>query len=843
MMQKRKRTTKKNGISARCRAGSLLALVAVGFTAAFSSFSSFFTLPRGQRKASAESAPQTAVQSDSLFLPGNYEEYLALENPASVAVTERYTAIADGLKIYIFDRAANSYRYYSHDIVGDTQITQLKFDQADTLYFTAQSSTHLYTLNLNGFEVSDTNIACSAFEIYGDELYYTTISEKAAISSRSLNALGSSRAPLKEGVLGKPAIAHNGETLYYTVGEMLACIGGTDAQTIAPASVQSLTFSGDYCYYTDTNKDLYALRYAERGAQREKIAENCVSVSSPCNGFIYVVGDRKIRQLNAETREFTSYEISASSSSQGRLYAATDATLCGNTLVTLDKGSAEENVPARIHLTSANQSGQAAQNTRSCILSDLSGTAKLVASDGKTACVASAVTASGGVESGVLTFYDLSSEENTLQPCFTYAAESGEAFVGVACVYGTYYAASKTRFYKISPAGTTSEETEGGTAEGYAVTSRASRRANELLSCDVYGTLYVAQSDKKIYAFSESEFAEETSGITETATAALPTGADPLVRPSKLLVDFHRGIYVLQGGAIVKCAASAEETPVSYAMNDKSFVYAQTAETPVVSAAFGVETGAAYVIYNGNFIAASYDLPLPTVHTVPVNGTDETLFSQSAARFCVAECPEKTFLLRVDLSTLGGAEYFPCVSYGRTEKKISAISLAETEKYALLAVYDKEANDYYTALAEKSSCTSVSEEEFLAPPPEQFQNGAKGYVTNALSLYKYPYLTPLLTVCPLNKNAEVTVLKTVRKLDWTYYQVEYTNADGITQTGFLPAAYVSDTSGSAPQAQTTVRGEENNNRDLVWRLVYLVLGTLVVCILTDYLILRKNDKD
>ncbi|MGN1052646.1 MAG: hypothetical protein ACI4SH_04565, partial [Candidatus Scatosoma sp.] len=369
--------------------------------------------------------------------------------------------------------------------------------------------------------------------------------------------------------------------------------------------------------------------------------------------------------------------------------------------------------------------------------------------------------------------------------------------------------------------------------------SRASRRANELLAADVYGTLYVAQSDKNVYAYTESGFVSETT--TPQVAAVFPQSGG--AAPSKLLVDFHRNVYVLQGGALVRCATPAQSDTVSYEMNGKLFVYTQTQETPVVSAAFGVETSATYVIYNGNFIAASYGLPLPTVHSVAVEGADETLFSQAAAEFCVTEIAEKTLLLYIDLSALSGAEYFPCVSYGRTEKSIAAIALAETQTYALVAVYDEEENGYYTALAEKISCESVAESEFLTGPPEPFASGAKGYVTNAISLYKYPYLTPLLTVCPLNKNAEITVLKTVRKLDWEYYLVEYTDGNGATQTGFLPAAYVSETNGAAPQAQTSVLGEENANRDLIWRLVYIVLGTLVVCILTDYLILRKNDKE
>lgn len=83
----------------------------------------------------------------------------------------------------------------------------------------------------------------------------------------------------------------------------------------------------------------------------------------------------------------------------------------------------------------------------------------------------------------------------------------------------------------------------------------------------------------------------------------------------------------------------------------------------------------------------------------------------------------------------------------------------------LLAVYDESKNDYYTALAEKSVCSQISSDEYLKDPPEEFLNGGKGYVTNALHLYKYPYLTELFTVTYLPRNAEITVLKRVE--NWT----------------------------------------------------------------------------
>lgn len=69
------------------------------------------------KNISADAAPFEAARdsaNDSLFLPSSYEEYLPLSEPSSVAVTENYTAIADGLKIYVYDRLAGSYSYYEH---------------------------------------------------------------------------------------------------------------------------------------------------------------------------------------------------------------------------------------------------------------------------------------------------------------------------------------------------------------------------------------------------------------------------------------------------------------------------------------------------------------------------------------------------------------------------------------------------------------------------------------------------------------------------------------------------------------------------------------------------------
>lgn len=69
--------------------------------------------------------------------------------------------------------------------------------------------------------------------------------------------------------------------------------------------------------------------------------------------------------------------------------------------------------------------------------------------------------------------------------------------------------------------------------------------------------------------------------------------------------------------------------------------------------------------------------------------------------------------------------------------------MEETELYDILAVFDEENRQYTAALVLKSHCEELPEEEYLKEA-EGFEDG-KGYLTNAVSLYKYPYLTELLT--------------------------------------------------------------------------------------------------
>lgn len=787
---------------------------------------------------------QKASPAETLYLPNSYEQYLELENPSSVAVSENYTAIADGLTIYVYNRITNRYTQYDHTVSSDLKITHIDFDEAERLYFLTQTA-KLYLLSQNFDTATLTPVNCNSFEIANETLYYS-IAVAGAVSLfsqpiSSLNAEGIAllKTPIEDNHI--PALACNGEDLYYTYkGEFLYSLGGIQKQSLtgSAATVLSMSFAQDYCYFTDTNFNLYSYRYTDDSARPEQLGKNnaFASVCASPSGDIYTVGNQKIRRIDPEKREFTSFEISASSDSNGRLFSAVDTVLSGDTLFTLDQGDPEQNVGARVLCTPAYKFGanEASENGKPATFRIEETNAKYISANGETILIATApeTSSSAAAQPGVLALYDTAGTRIK-----TFEAQDNEPFTGVANVYDTYYAASKNYLYKLE---------KNPETQQYEIISHKTQRANKLLAADVYGSIYLAQAHN-VYAFTESELTAAFSNESpvnrpiEEAIAILPESAGSAQQTSKLLVDFHRSVYALHGGALTLCAKTTEETK-TYHLNNKNFVYAQTETTPVTAAAFGVETEATYILYNGNFIAATYDLPLPTVNTIASETAAEKLFAEEAADFTVAECAAKTLLVRFDVSRLKGAQTFPYISYARIEEKTPAISMGETARYYVLAVYDKENNDYYTALAEKTSCNIISADEFLTDAPEEYADGKIGYVTNRLPLYKYPYLTDLITVCTLPRGAKVQVLKTIERLDWKYYQVQYTSETGETKTGFLPAAYVAETNGKAAEAEQTTLGGENNNRDLVWRLIYIILGTLVICILTDYLILRRNDK-
>ena len=175
-----------------------------------------------------------------------------------------------------------------------------------------------------------------------------------------------------------------------------------------------------------------------------------------------------------------------------------------------------------------------------------------------------------------------------------------------------------------------------------------------------------------------------------------------------------------------------------------------------------------------------------------------------------------------------------------TERKIqsqTALKIGSADKYALIAVFNEEQNKYDTYLVLNSACKVLETNEYS----KTYETPQTAYITNNVYLYKFPYLTELLTVTRLQRNATVYVLGEVNKLDNEYYHISYTDETGTKKTGYVPKSYASEIDGATPESEEITYGAKKSNGDAVWRLAYLILGFALVCILVDYLILRKKN--
>ncbi len=745
-------------------------------------------------KTTAATAPTADEPTgDQLILPASYEQYLPLSAPSDVSVTAGYTAIADGNCIYLYNRSSGTYSRYEHTANADPEnniIEELQFSEDGSLYF-RDVSLYLYELELPSMTQKKTSLVCNSFTIFSDVVYFTNASQ---ILRTTLDNLDSAAGiPIVSNISSKPALAQDNGVLYYTEGGKILCRADdsgflrklTDSETIVSLAV----YSG-ILYYTDTAKTLYV--YDLTASRVISSYQGGYSALSVWDGLIYAVCDDRIRQYSPETAAFTDYEICASSPAENRLSDAGALYLADDLLFIADNGN------SRVSVCDAETGTIGAVSVTQEVT--------LLASDGKTLAAANG---------SALSLYDLGAPET---PVYTFNNfQSG--LVGAACVYGTYYFVTDNNYFYRLSAGEDGQWTlDNAPKPSLSYTAR-------LLASDIYGDLYVAFSDGSVCRFTESEFLD--SSVTGERICNIP------VLSGQMAVDYERTVYALSDNRLYRCAKDQTAYPLG-----RTAVYSQTEDTPVLSFAFGVEDGGVYLLYEGDFIVQTREITLPTVRSIPVNGADAPIFSEESARFSVVRTNPNSLFVAFDFETLNGAEFFPYLGYSRESQTHTALKLGETELYNVLAVFDENSRTYSTALVLKTSCEELPEEEYLKEPVG-FTDG-KGYLTNGLSLYKYPYLTDLLTVCSLPKNAEVTVLGEIDTADYRYYYISYTDGDGTVRTGYVPKPYVTPFDGSPAQSQPANFGGKGVDWDSIWRMVFLLLGTASICVLTDYMILRRR---
>ena len=752
---------------------------------------------------------QTAASSlpTQLLSPVSYEEYLHLNAPSDAAVTGNYTAIADQQTIFLFDRDENKYFSYEHK----SKVTKLQFDLSETLYFLDEDM-RLYTLDPQKAETENsaikTELSCTTFLIQENDLYYTVESGgNAKINKTDLATLGETNTPLIEKVTPGPTLAYDNGKIYYTSGRELWMYDGqyTQPQFVAIfphiSKITATTILDGVLLVcsnteegkTQTSQNLFAYSLAEleetnnsnKATPLPTDEEGGYVSLSHHGGYVYTVKNNAVKQYDVHANSFTSFEICDTSDSLHRLNDSAETCLVGDTLFIADNGN------ERISVYNVQE-----KTYRQPIAISLM--AKYLASDGETVMVAS---------EDFAILYSLQAETYGQKLAVFNSFDS--LLQGVVGVYGKYYFVTPDYRY-------VAKQTE----DGWTISSpNPANVSATLLTADAYGYLYVAGGGS-VYKYSEEQFFLDAE--REKICEDFPTGAD------KMLVDYAGNLYALKDGELLKIGGE------TYPLNTP-LVYTPTAQ--LRSFAFGIEENVTYLLYDEEYLATTTILDLPTVQKIAVNGADESIFAKESATFQVVETKPNTLTVRFDMAQLFGAELFPYLSYERRSEPFIALKLGESGIYNVLAVYDEDKEEYFTCLALSDFCQNAD------AYCKEYETQTIGYLTNDVCLYKFPYLTDLLTVDNMAGGKQITLLGEVEKLDYKYYHVQYENADGTLISGYVPVNYVTEFNGAPPTVQQVTAENQTEGMDMLWRSIYLVLGFGIIAILIDVLLLKKRKND
>lgn len=766
--------------------------------------------------ANADNANGAAAQvQDGLISPQSYEEYLSLSSPSSVTVCEGYTAITDGKDIYVYDRAENEYFCYTHT----ENVSKVQFDNWENLYFLDVSAeAKLFTLSISALKADEEQKTteqlspASAFLIEDDALYYTmVIMGNTTIYQSSLSDLSAPKTPVLSGLTNETRLLCYNDELYYTQLNDLYKVTENGGYHITHFNflLQSVCVENDLFVCTSADGDLYAYDMRELSHKNNAIdaqlllyAEGDYLSLSAYNEKVYAVHGKGVKEIDTLEKAFTGYEICSTSTAEHRIGNAQTCVLAGDKLWIVDEGN------ARLSVYDVKKKAFERSIATTFPISHIAATetSVLVASD-TTAAVYSLQEDSYGTQTAL--FNDFTS------------------LTGVCEVYGKYYLIAPTQAFTLT------KTSEGGWERSSPISVNTAPTG---ITADVQGNLYIL-SDKTVYLYTESGLLSSTSTQNKIITASHTIDG--------LWTDYEGGVYILTQNQVkkyVKNELGKYEQTTDVFPTHKAYVYGEDGYTPTLNClAMGVEENAVYMLCDNGYITCSTAFNLPTVKTIAVDGADQSVFENASAQFEVVSTAKNALFVEFDLQRLQGETYFPYLSYSRKSEQRTALKIGETADYFLLAVFNESEASYQNFLVRKGDCTPLSQNEYLTVYPLQEQK--TGYVSSSVSLYKFPYLESslLASANPVARGEAITVIGEISHLDFDYYQVSYLTANG-TQTGYIPKAFISDFAATPPQTQTDVFGEEVADTDSVRRLTILLLTFAVICILTDFLLLRKKDE-
>jgi hypothetical protein len=536
---------------------------------------------------SLQGANAEELSTDAFITPATYEQYLPLDTPNGMAFSSRYTAIADGNLIHVYDSVDNVYRTYTHTANHEAEsnrIKKLQYTSDNVLYFLDVSGV-LRTLSpselLSGATASSTGFSCSNFLIDANTMYYTvSVTTESTLYKVPLDVLSSTSAEtVQPRIVGTPVISSDGYNLYYVDGGKTLKQAGADTYWMLMDSdtISSMAVLDGFVYYTtEYSKDFYVFDLAQNllhASYGVEDTQNSYSSVAVFEENVYVVKNQSVCQYSPEEDGFTQFEIGASSLSTHRLQQGTESVLFEDKLYVADAGA------KRISIYDVLE--------KSYTTIDNTIEATFIATDGKTVLLAS---------SDTLALYDTQTKEAIP---VTGADVLNGVIVGITQIYDNYYFVTNYHQYgKISYDGVWTAQTINRDSAHYL------SRYPHLLTSDVQGNLYLLMTDGCIYRLTEDLFLSQ-----ESLGEPIYTGVS--LSSKKLLVDYDQNVYALQDNRLLKYTTVAKNSPTKFFELGKEMAYTQTTATPVTTVTFGVENDVAYLLYDGNLIISTLDFELP----------------------------------------------------------------------------------------------------------------------------------------------------------------------------------------------------------------------------------------
>ena len=767
-------------------------------------------------RAQAETQENLANAQTKLLAPSSYEQYLPLTAPADVSVTKNHTAIADGNVLYVYDRADDVYRAYEHTqntAASQNQIVRLQFADADTLYF-LDASTNLFTLDVSTMEnagaaATKTDLVCSEFFIDGETLYFTRATTKTHLLKAPLSDLFAQEDFFEDGISSPNALTVWDGELYFTEGGKY--LYKFDPHDEHSTPIQLATFSEeirsmtiiDGVLFCSGKSGLYAYALGGLSLQATENAPFRTTAGDftrlyAYNDLVYAVSEDGVLAYAAATGEIA-LEITASSDSPNRLNGSMQVCFADDKLFIADGNNARISVYDTV-----------ANAFTTAISSPIP--PQYLASDGETLLVANASTA---------LLYSLSETDYGQALTIDNPTGYNGKLVDIAAVYGNYYLITDNNyFYALS-------QTENGwtTSE----TKKSISVYPKMLSADAYGNLYTVCGNG-IYRYDETSFTS-SSAEGEKVYDGLPAELQAL------RVDYQRNFYALYKDGVLPIKATADGYTAEQKLTfDGAFVYGK--DLALQAFDFGVKENAAYLLCEGDYLLSTTTLNLPTVKTVPTDNIAKTLFSDSAQPTVLVQTKADALFIEFDLTALQGAEYFPYLAHERQKEPVTALKLGETGRFTILAIPKN--GGYKTYIAESAACTPLPETEFYKEYAETERKTL--YLSSEAALFAFPCFANELAICPLPRRAQVIALGEIHG-EFAYYFVSYTDENGAEKRGYIPKAYANEISGENAPSTEICYGETESDNDSVWRMAYLLLGTFAICILADYLLIRKPKED